>query len=74
MKFVCGYARIFTDLTSDNRDGFTDYKDASRTIRTGFTDRFWLGFFFIHFMQFDVNTSIFGSLQLILYMFEDIFC
>ena len=32
MKFICGYARIFT--------GFTDDKDASRTIKMGFTDRF----------------------------------
>ena len=38
MKFVCGYARMFTDLSTDNRDGFTDDKDTSRTIRTGFTD------------------------------------
>ena len=28
----------------------------------------------IHFLQFDMKTSIFGTLQLILYMFEDIFC
>ena len=28
----------------------------------------------IHFLQFDVHTSIFGSLQFVLYMFEDIFC
>ena len=75
--------------------GYTDEKDASRTIRTGFTDRIvvshdtrelierrflmheslykghltWL----IHFLQFDVHTSIFGSLQLTLYMFEDVF-
>ena len=78
--------------------GFTDDKDASRTIRTGFTDGIvvshdtrqlmercflmdeslykghlaWL--LLIHFLQFDVNTSIFGTLQLLLYMFDDIFC
>ena len=28
----------------------------------------------IHFLHFDVHTSIFGTLLLILYMFEDIFC
>ena len=28
----------------------------------------------IHFLQFSVNTSIFGILQFILYKFEDIFC
>ena len=28
------------DVSHYNRDGFTDDKDASRTIRTGFTDRF----------------------------------
>ena len=40
MKFVCRYAQMSTDVSPDNRDGFTDNKDASRTIRMGFTDRF----------------------------------
>ena len=33
-----------------------------------------LAFANIHFLQFDMHTLIFGSLQLTLYMFEDIFC
>ena len=40
MKFVCGYAWIFRDLSIGTiGTGFTDNKDTSRTIRTGFTDR-----------------------------------
>ena len=78
--------------------GFTDDKDASRTIRMGFTDRLvvsqgtqefmercfcmdeslykghfaWL--LLMHILHFDEDTSIFGTLQHILCMFEDIFC
>ena len=89
-----GYLRIYSWTTGT---GFTDNKDASRTIRIRFTDGIivshdtrelterhflmdeslykghlaWL--LLIQFLQFHVNTSIFGTLQLILYMFEDIF-
>ena len=31
---------MFTDVSPDNRDGVKDNKDASRTIRKGFMDRF----------------------------------
>ena len=47
MKFVCGYARMFTD----NRDGVTDDKDASRTIRMGFKDRFVMYYATREFME-----------------------
>ena len=40
MKFVCGYTQIFPEVYKDDRDGFTDDKDTSRTIRRGFTDTF----------------------------------
>ena len=76
--------------------GYTDDKDASRMIRTGFTDRFVVSHGTQEFMErrslmderlyigalclalahthFSEDTSIFGTLQHILYMFEDIFC
>ena len=66
------------------RTGFTDRIVVSNDTRELTEKRFlmdkslykghlaWL--LLIHFLQFNVNTSIFGTLQLILYMFEDIFC
>ena len=37
---ICRYVRMFTDVSLDNRDRVKDNKDASRTIRKGFMDRF----------------------------------
>ena len=77
---------------------FTDDKDASRTIRTGFTDRFVISqatrevmerhflmdkslykghlacLLLMHILHFDEDTAIFGTLQHIVYMFDNIFC
>ena len=72
------------DASRTIRTGFTDRIVVSHNTRELTKGRFimdeslykghlaWL--LLIHFLQFDVKPSIFGTLQLILYMFEDIFC
>ena len=72
------------DVSRTIRTGFTDGIVVSHDTRQ-LTERCFLmdeslykghlaWLLLIHFLQFDVNRSIFGSLQLTLYMFDDIFC